>query len=182
MLRRDQVDLVDQDDIRECDLLRRFLTVVELLDEVPGVDERDDPVEPQSLLHLIIDEECLCDRARIGQARRLDEDRVEAVPPLHERVEDTDQIAADGATDAAIVHLEDFLFGADDELMIDAHLAKLILDDGDPLAMLFGEDPIQKRGLSRPEKSGEYRYRHAAGVGRKGGGLGIDWGIGGTHG
>ena len=81
-------------------------------------------------LHLVVDEEGLGHRGRVGQAGRLDQDVVEAVLALHQVAEDADQVAADGAADAAVVHLEDLFLGADDQLLIDADLAELVLDDG----------------------------------------------------
>ena len=67
----------------------------------------------------------------IGEAGGFDEDVVElALAAFHQVAEDADQVAADGAADAAVVHLEDFFLGADDEVLIDADLAELVLDDG----------------------------------------------------
>jgi hypothetical protein len=51
-------------------------------------------------------------------------------------VDDADEIAANGAADAAVVHLEDFLVGADDEVVVDADLAELVDDDGEALAVV----------------------------------------------
>ncbi len=69
--------------------------------------------------------------------------------------EDADEVAAHGAADAAVVHLEDFFLGADDQLLIDADLAELVLDDGDALAVLLGEDVVEQRGLAGAEEAGE---------------------------
>ena len=113
------------------------------------------PSSRSLLLHLVVDEEGLGDRAGVGQAGRLDEDVVEPVAPLHQVAEDADQVAADGAADAAVVHLEDFFLGVDDEVLIDADLAELVLDDGDPLAVLGGEDVVEQRRLAGPEEAGQ---------------------------
>ncbi len=113
------------------------------------------PSSAKSRLHLVVDEEGLRDRAGVGQAGRLDEDVVELVAPLHQVAEDADEVAADGAADAAVVHLEDLFLGADDELLIDADLAELVLDDGDALAVLLGEDVVEQRGLAGAEEAGE---------------------------
>ena len=82
-------------------------------------------------LHVVVGEEGLRDRAGIGEARGLDQDAVELVLALHQAFEDADQIAAHGAADAAVVHLEDFLVGIDHEVVVDADLAELVFDDGD---------------------------------------------------
>jgi hypothetical protein len=84
-------------------------------------------------LHLVVGEKRLRDGARVGEAGGLDEDGVELDPcAWHEAAEDADEIAADGAADAAVVHLEEFLLGLlDDELVVDADFAEFVFDDGD---------------------------------------------------
>ena len=51
---------------------------------------------------------------RVRQTGGLDQDIVEAVPPLEQLPEDANEVASDGAADAAVVHLEDLLVGVDD--------------------------------------------------------------------
>ncbi len=75
--------------------------------------------------------------------------------PLHQPVEDADQVAAHRAADAAVVHLEHFLVGADDEVVVDADLAELVDDHGVALAVLLGEDAVEKGGLAGAEVAGE---------------------------
>ena len=79
-------------------------------------------------LHVLVDEEGLRDRRGIGEAGRLDDDRVEPALALHQALDDADEVAAHGAADAAVVHLEHFLVGADDELVVDADLAEFVDD------------------------------------------------------
>src|SRR5258708_36093364 len=88
-----------------------------LFRSVPGVDERDDGVEGELLLHLRVGEKGLGDGRGVGEAGGLDEDGVEPVLALHEPAEDAEKVAADSAADAAVVHLEDFLVRLDDELV-----------------------------------------------------------------
>ena len=95
-----------------------------------GVGDRHDRVEPRRGPHVLVDEEGLRDRRGIGEARRLDDDRVELALALHQPLDDADQVAAHGAADAAVVHLEHFLVGADDEFVVDADLAEFVDDDG----------------------------------------------------
>src|SRR6185295_7823138 len=71
-------------------------------------------------------------------------------------------IATDRAADAAVRGFEDFLFRADDELMVDPDLAELVLDDRDSLAVTFGQDAIQQRRLARAEKACEDGDRNSA--------------------
>ena len=47
-----------------------------------------------------------------------------------------------------------------DELVVDADLAELVFDHGDSLAVLFGENAIEQRGLACPKKAGEDGYRN----------------------
>ncbi len=101
----------------------------------------------------------------IGQARGLDEHVVEAIAPLAQLVEHADQVAAHRAADAAVGGLEDLLLGADHQLVIDRHLAELILDHGDALAVLLREDPVEQRGLARAEEPGQHRDRDAPSIG-----------------
>ena len=108
-------------------------------------------------LHLLVDEEGLGHRAGIGQAGGLDDDGVEAAlaalrirPWTH-----ADQVAAHRAADAAVVHLEHFFVGADDQVVVDADLAELVDDHGVALAVVLGEDAVEQRGLAGAEVAGE---------------------------
>jgi len=74
--------------------------------------------------------------------------------PPHEIADDADEVAAHGAADAPVVHLEDLLVGADDEPVIDSDLDELVLDHGDALPVILGQDAIEQRRLSRGEKAG----------------------------
>ena len=88
-----------------------------------------------ALLHVLVDEEGLRDRGGVGEAGGLDDDGVELALALHQPFDDADEVAAHGAADAAVVHLEHFLVGADDELVVDADLAELVDDHGVALAV-----------------------------------------------
>jgi hypothetical protein len=129
-------------------------------EHVLGVHDSGDGVEPRLRLDVLVDEKCLRHRGRIGQARRLDNDGVEAARraglALHEALEHPDQVAADRTADAAIVHLEHFLVRADDELAVDADLAELVDDDGVAAAVVFGEDAVQQSGLAGAEVAGQH--------------------------
>jgi hypothetical protein len=95
-------------------------------------------------------------RGRVGEARGLDDDGVELALPLHQPVHDADEVAAHGAADAAVVHLEHFLVGADHEVVVDADLAELVDDHGVALAVRLGEDAVEERGLAGAEIAGEH--------------------------
>src|SRR5690606_31056282 len=92
---------------------------------------------------------------RIGKAGRLDNDSVKFPLALQKAFDDADEIAAHRAAYAAIVHLEHFLIRADDEFVVDADLAEFIDDDGVALAVLLGENAVEKGGLAGAEIAGE---------------------------
>jgi hypothetical protein len=70
-----------------------------------------------------------------------------------------DQIAAHGAADAAVIHLEDLFVGVDHQFVVDARLAEFVDDNGVLLAMRFGQDAVEKRGLASTEKAGQHGHR-----------------------
>ena len=108
------------------------------------------------LAHVLVDEEGLGDRAGIGEAGGLDDDARRSLPLRRIRpFDDADQVAAHGAADAAVVHLEHFLVGADDEVVVDADLAELVDDHGVALAVGLGEDAVEQGGLAGAEIAGE---------------------------
>jgi hypothetical protein len=155
-LGRHEIRLVEHDGVGERDLLAALVGVVEVELHVLCVDHRDDPVEAELLAHVVVDEEGLGNRARIGQPRRLDEHVIELVSTPDQAPEDANQVAAHGAADAPVVHLEDFLVRTDDQRVVDADLAELVLDDGNSLAVLLGEDAVEQGRLPRAEKAGEH--------------------------
>ena len=155
-----EVGLVEENDVGEGDLLLRLPAVVEMLGDVPGVDDGDNAVEAIGVADFGVAEERLRHGAGVGQAGGLDEHAVEAVLALEEPAEDAEQVAAHGAAEAAVVHGEDLLVGLDDELVIDAHLAEFVLNDGDPAAVLFGENAVQQGGLAGAEEAGEHGDRN----------------------
>ncbi len=117
------------------------------------IDHGDDRVQPRPGAHVLVDEEGLRHRGRIGQAGGLDDDAVEAVRALHQRAQDADQVAAHGAADAAVVHLEHFLVRIDDEVVVHAELPELVDHDRIFAAVLLGEDAVQQRGLAGAQGS-----------------------------
>ena len=74
----DQVGLVEQHQVGEGHLLGRLVELVDVLLEMFRVHHRDDGVERELVLQLVVEEERLRHRARIGHARGLDEDVIEA--------------------------------------------------------------------------------------------------------
>ncbi len=160
--RRCEIAFVQQNDVGKSDLLLGFAAlVVDVQEDVLRINEGDHGVDEEFFLHLRIGEEGLDDGAGIGETGRLDEDVIELIPALHQIAQDADQIAADGAADAAVVHFKELFFGVDHEFMIDADLAELVLDHGDAQAMIFGENAVEESGFASAEVSGENGHGYA---------------------
>src|SRR5712691_52045 len=156
LLRPDQVRLVDQDHVGERDLVLRLRGILEAVLEPPGVGHGDDRVELGLAAHRLVHEEGLGDRGRIGEPGGLHDDGVEPALAPHQAVDDAHEVAAHGAADAAVVHLEHFLVGADHQLVVDADLAELVDDDGELLPVRLGQDAVEQRGLAGAEIAGQH--------------------------
>ena len=125
-LRRHQIGLVQHDDVGEGNLVGGLVAIGQAGRQMLGVDHCDDRIQPGFGLDVVVDEERLRHRGGIGEAGGLDDDAVELVAPLHQAADDADQVAAHGATDAAVVHLEHFLIAVHDEVVINAEFTELV--------------------------------------------------------
>ena len=101
------------------------------------------------------------------------------VARLREGGDFSEQILAQRATDAAVLHLDKLLFGArkpraavGHQSAVDVHLAHVVDDDGDAQALAIVEDVVEQRGFAGPEKSGQHGDRKARGR-AAGGGFGV---------
>ena len=168
---RNQVCLREQDAVGESDLLLGLVVFVELQRCVLRIDHRDDRVEQVGLADRLVDEERLCDRCRVCETGGLDDHAFEGqlAVLLLEFTKDADQVATHGAADAAVVHLDDLLFRVlQQDLVVDAHLAELVLDHGDTPAMLLFQDPVEQRRLAAAKvagKDGDRNLRPCPGTG-----------------
>src|SRR5690606_52575 len=116
---------------------------------------------------VVIHEEGLAYGARIGHAGRLDDDPVEVqisgLALVAQLAQDAREIAAHGAADAAIVHLDDLLAALlDEKVVVDALRSKFVFDDGNTLTMLFGKNAIEQRGFAGAKESGQNGDRNHA--------------------
>src|SRR5262245_6692860 len=152
----DQVGLVEQDDVGERDLVLRLRRVLEAVLQPFGVGDRDHRVELGLAADIVVHEEGLRHRRGIREPRGLDDDGVELALPAHQPVDDAHEVAADGTADAAVVHLEPFFVGADDEVIVDADLAEFVDDDGVLLPVRLRQDAVEQRGLAGAEIAGEH--------------------------
>ncbi len=151
----DEIGFVEDEDVGKRDLLLGFGGVAQVQEDVFGVDDGDDAVDAEVGAHFVVGEKGLGDGAGIGEAGGLDEDAVEAVFAFHQATEDADEVAAHAATDAAVVHFEEFFVALDDELVVHADFAKFILDYGEFFAVLLSEDAIKEGGFAGAEEAGE---------------------------
>ena len=78
--RADEIGLIDNDDVGKGDLVLGFRRIAQPLGEPFGVGDRDHRVEPRRFLHVLIDEEGLRHRRRIGEPCRFDDDCIELGP------------------------------------------------------------------------------------------------------
>jgi len=133
----DEIGFVENDDVGEGDLLFDLRGVVEVLDDVFGVDDRDNTVDAVGGFDFVVGEEGLGDGAGVGEAGGFDQDAIEPVLAFHEAAEHANEIAAHAAADATVVHLEEFFVALDDELIVDADFAEFVFDNGEFLPVLL---------------------------------------------
>lgn len=148
-----KIGFIEKNQIGEGDLLDGFAFPV--VRNVERVHHGDNAIEGEGVLHFIIHKEGLNDRSGIGQSSSFDEDVIEAVPAAGKASEDADEITADGAAEAAVVHREDFLIRLNHQFVVDGDFAEFILHDGNPKTMRGGKDAVEQGGLARAEVAGE---------------------------
>lgn len=103
-------------------------------------------------------------RAGFGNAARFDQQVVEAV--LFGEIADfAQQIVAQRATDAAIGHFNELLFGARqvgaavaDQRGVDIDLAHIVDDDGYTQAVAVGQHMVEQRRLAGAKEAGQHGY------------------------
>jgi len=173
----DEIRLGKEDAVGEADLRSRFIVLVERLLAVLRIDHGYHCVEEELVVDLLVHEERLRHGPRICQSGGLDDHAIELELPLPallaEVAEDAHEVAAHGAAQATVVHLDDLLLLVlHQDVVVDAGLAELVLDDGDLLAVLLGENPVQQRRLARTEEAGEDRDGNEVFLGGGGGSQG----------
>jgi len=131
---------------------------------VRGVDYRDHRIEFAGVEGVLVHVKGLDDRGRIGQPGGLDQDAVESPPALGQVAEYPHEIAAHRATDAAVVHLEDFLVRAHHQVVVHADFAELVDHHGEPAAVVLGQDAVEQGGLARPQIAGQNSHWNAHNV------------------
>ena len=160
-----EIGFVEQQHIGKRDLAGGFFAVCQARLQMLGVNHRDDRVQRSFGAHVFIGEKGLRNGGWIGEPGGLHNDAVKPALALHQPGQNADQIAAHGAAHATIVHLEHFFVGADDEVVINADLAKLIDDDGVLFAVRLRQDAVEQGRLAGAEIAGKDGDRDLGGCG-----------------
>ena len=160
LLRRDQVGLADKDLVGKADLAARLLAIGELLLGVLGVHQRQDGIEQIGFSHFVVHEKGLRHRAGIGQAGGFDHHALKVQLALAsffaQIAQGGAQILADGAADAAVVHLDDLLAGLTDQnIGVNVLFTELVLNDCNLLTMGLVQYTLEQRGLARTQEAGQ---------------------------
>mmetsp|Transcript_143618 Transcript_143618/g.203131 ORF Transcript_143618/g.203131 Transcript_143618/m.203131 type:complete len:263 (-) Transcript_143618:382-1170(-) len=155
LIRRDQVQLVEDDLIRKCNLLECLVYlalldgVIEAAPKVLRIRYGDDGIKSKIARNLWAGHEGPDDGDRICHPRRLDHDLVDLFALLEiiqDLLQPTEKVSTDGAAHAAVVHDHDLLSQGQLLLLqqgiVDGHLAKLVLDNGDLLFPLLLKDIV----------------------------------------
>jgi len=154
-----QIEFVQQDHIREGDLLPGFRAVGQFLFQIPGVHDGDDAIQPERFSQLRHGKS-LSDRTGVGQPGCFHQDIVEALLLLEEIAEAFNQVPSNPTAKAAIVQLHDLLVHSDDQLIVDADGSKLVDDDGAFITVLLRQQVIEQRGFARSKEARQHRYRN----------------------
>ncbi len=125
-----------------------------------AIDHGDDAVDRHAALHRRPLER-LDQRLGQRQAGGLDQDVVDLRRARQDLVERRHEIVGDGAADAAIGQFDDVFLraGVDaaalQDLAVDADIAELVDDDGEPLALGVLEQVADQRRLAGAEEAGD---------------------------
>ncbi len=157
---RNQICFVQDQHISKGDLFLGFAAVIQVEKDMFGIDQCDNAVQTVFLFDFLVREKGLGHGTGIGQAGGFDQHVIEFVFPFVEAAENADQVAADGATDTAIVHFKNFFVAADDQFLVHADFAEFVFDHGDAFAVLFGQDAVEEGGFSGSQEAGQDSNRN----------------------
>mmetsp|Transcript_70658 Transcript_70658/g.111839 ORF Transcript_70658/g.111839 Transcript_70658/m.111839 type:complete len:270 (+) Transcript_70658:635-1444(+) len=168
-----EIALVEDDSICEGNLFHSFvldsfgLLLIQVHNEVLGIHQSHDAIQLHVLLHKVICKEGLSHWCWVCQPGGLNDHAIKSFAVLHRSLHDLletcNEISTDGATNAAVVHLNDILLHGQgssfNETVINADLTKLVLNDGEAFSMELMKDVIQKGRFTTTEESSEYCHR-----------------------
>ncbi len=135
----------DQNTICKANLFLSFFLFVEDIHAVLGIDDGDDRIESVVLGDVIVHEKRLTNGARVGHAGGFNDHAFEfklatfvALAQVEQRAH---QIAADGAANAAVGKLDDFLILIlDEKVVVDALGSEFVFDHRDTLTVVLRQD------------------------------------------
>ena len=158
----DEILFRDEEAIGKANLLLCLFLLIERLVTVFRVNDRDHGIKAVVLGNIVVHEERLADRPRVGHAGGLNDHALEiqlaGFAALAQIVQRAHEITAHRAADAAVGKLDDFLvLVLHQQIVVDALGSELVFNDGDSLAVVFGQDAFEQRGFTCTEKSGENR-------------------------
>ena len=150
----DEIDFVEQEVVGHHDLFASRFLVLHLSEDLFGIDDGDDGVEADEFLQRRDVRKSLRNGAGVGDARRFDQDVVEAAF-FQKFLDAFNEVFADGAADAAITHFEEFVFLVFNELAVNTNFADFVDDNSKFIIVLPAQYIVEKGGFARAEKAGE---------------------------
>jgi len=109
---------------------------------VQRIDQRDDAVQLEGMVDLVLDQKRLRDRTRRRKPRAFDQYGIELVMPFDQPVQGGDEVALDRTADTSVAHFKDIFVGTDHQIVIYRNFAELVFDHGDAFAVVAFEDII----------------------------------------
>ena len=161
---REQVGLGQDEAVRDGRLFDGLLLRVEGCHAVDGVDEGHHAVETEPHEQIRVIHDRVENRRGIGEARGLDDDALEiahaAVVATPQQIfQRGDQIATDGAAQAARGHEQHVAIGGLDQQMIESDLAELVDDDHRVGEGRIFQKRVEQRALAGAEEAGDHGER-----------------------
>merc|ERR1719336_2993275 len=122
-----------------------------------SIYHRDGSVKLKESGREFIHTERLYHRRRVGHSGRLNDDSIKLTAALEHIRKGSRKICPNRATNASIFHLDHDFFGRPllallEQFVVDRDCSKLILDNSYLLPVVFREDVVQERRLSRAEE------------------------------
>ena len=101
-IRDNEIDLVEKNSIRVGNLLRSFFGFAQLAVNVPGINQRYDPVQFQSGPVRVVQPEDPGNGTGIGHPRALDDNIIQIAAPFDQGLEGCHERIFDGAANASV--------------------------------------------------------------------------------
>lgn len=162
LIGRHQIDLVQNNTIREGNLVLGFIDVavrlllIKMDTNMLGVNQAHDAVNAEVILQQRVGVEGENNGGRIGQTSRLQENALEILSAADQHSKGSHQIASDRAANAAIIHGNNVFLGSQilaDQSIINSNFSKLIFNNTNLPLRLFTKNVIDQSGLSTSQKA-----------------------------